>query len=1111
MRSFFRVFSSPSCFFIFYLALLAACSSKPTRFSLISAESSGITFENRVEPSAELNILNYLYFYDGGGVATADFNGDGLSDIFLVSNSGQSRLYFNRGAFRFEDVTESVGILPNDGGWTTGVTVADVNGDGWLDIYVSRASVGHRRGPNRLYINQKDGFFLEQASAFGLDLVGFGTQAAFFDFDGDGDLDLFQLNHSMHSERSYGKAEDIRPTMDSLAGDRLLRNDGGVFTDVSAESGIHRSSLGYGLGLAISDFNNDGRPDIYVGNDFHENDYLYLNLGEGRFEDVSVRAFGHTSRSSMGNDVGDLNGDGWMDLISLDMMPFDSKIKRSSGGEDLFVVSETKQSFGYHQQVARNTFQLHRGLDADNVPRFSEIAVQLGLEASDWSWSALIADLDLNGFDDIYVTNGIFRRPNDLDFNSRMSASGGRASLDGSLSPEQMKWLEVMPSHKLPNMVFSHSGWPNFADSSDVWGLNQASYSNGAAYADLDNDGDLDLVVNNINQPAFVLKNNTISEEQTSPHHWFSLRLEQDDANRFAVGARVTLFAQDSRKTKEFYSTRGFQSAVEPALHFGLGKASHIDSLLIRWPDGMTSMVKEIPIDTQLTIQKSAVNVGDINQSRSKPIFKRLDTSLGIDFEARENFFVENKREALKPFAHSNLGPALAMGDVNGDGLEDIFFGAPAGQRSELWLQTKRGRFMKGEQRAFIIDRLSEDVDAVFFDADGDGDLDLFVATAGNEQLPHMQTDELLDRLYLNDGQGRFTRSSNALPPFFNNTTGVHLSDVDGDGDMDLLLTSAAVPFNYGIDGITLLLANDGQGHFAEVTRDVAPDWYSLGMVNDAVWHDFDGDGDMDVLFVGDWMAPTLYLNRLKERGFPTMERHDTPELQALSGWWNVATLVDMDGDDDLDVVLGNRGENALPRSPLRLFVNDFDDNSTNDPIIAENVDGSWVPAHSLDELMNQIPPLRKRLKSYSQFAQSDVYDLFDAAALDTAIQKKADTFSTIWLENQGSLSFKAHRFHDRIQFSSVRLLEPISVNATDFLLFAGNRSGVLPTIGGDQDASYGEWLPLAGANAQPQGAVDFGLWLDGEVRHVKSITVGGQNLILVIRNSGKPQFYSEN
>lgn len=1078
------------------LGLFTACAPEnPPRFEFLPASYTGVTFQNRLEETPQMNIFSYLYFYNGGGVAAGDLNGDSLPDLYFTANLESNKLYLNQGDFKFEDITEAAAV-GGQKGWTTGVTMADVNADGRLDIYVSQlGDYQNIRGKNQLYINQGNNgqgipTFTDQAADYGLDLVGFGTQAAFFDYDLDGDLDMYMLNHSTHASGTFARST-LRQKKHPLAGDRLMRNDGKRFTDVTDSSGIYRSALGYGLGISVGDVNADGYPDVYVGNDFHENDYLYINNQDGTFSEQLEKSIPHTSRFSMGNDIGDINNDGLADILSLDMLPSDPVMLKNSAGEDSYNVYNYKLNFGYNHQFARNTLQLNRG-----QKHFSDVGLLTGIFATDWSWSGLLADLDLDGNKDIYIGNGIKRRSNDLDYIKYVSNEAVQHRLEGDLSSEDLALIEKMPVVKIPNAAFQNKGNLSFTNVSHEWGLDQESFSNGAAYADLDNDGDLDLVTNNVDQEAFIYKNRTIDGDQQASN-FLKLTFRGEGANTQGLGARIIIPLDSQTIIQEVYTTRGYQSAVPAELVIGLGDREKVDSLVVIWPDHRFEVLTNISANTRLVFdQKNASGSYDFSPA-AVPLFESTD-EIDVAYRHEENPFIEFNREVLVPHMSSTEGPRLAVGDVDGDGLEDFFAGGAKHQPGVVFLQTPNG-FEASPQPALQADSLAEDVGATLVDVDQDNDLDLIVVSGGNEFRG--EEEAILVRLYKNDGQGRFTRERSALPDIFVNGSCVTGGDFDQDGDTDLFVGGRVVSRNYGKLPRSYLLQNDGQGNFTDVTEQLAEGLSHLGMVKDAHWADLDGDGWLELIVAGEWMPIAVFTN---QRG--RLAHAEIPSLVSASGWWNTLEIADIDDDGDLDLLAGNLGLNsklkASPDEPVSLVVKDVDQNGTIEQLLFHYVQGQKQLFATKDELSSQLVDIKNRFVSYDAFARTPVEEVFPADQLsDTKELLVSEARSGVFV-NEGEMNFRFHPFPTEAQFAPINAIQVLESEGLPNLLTAGNFYEV--TIErGRYDADYGTLLSNQGSGkfaAVPNLA--SGIYLEGQVRDLETINYQGENFIIVARNN---------
>ena len=1095
------------CAFILAVAALTSCKEQVKHgFSLVDSKYSGITFRNTLKETVEFNLFNYLYFYNGGGVACGDLNGDGLTDIFFTSNQEEEKLYLNLGNFKFRDITRQAGGLSVQG-WTTGVTMADVNDDGRLDIYVSYlGDFLIYKGHNLLLINDgndKDGIphFVERSKDFGLDLVGFSTQASFFDYDRDGDLDMFMLNHSVHKNGTSGKS-NLRYQQHPLAGDKLMRNDGGKFVDVTLESGVYSSVLGYGLGVVVCDVNLDGWPDIYVGNDFHENDYLYINQKDGTFKEELEKQMGHTSRYTMGVDFADFNNDCFPDLIAMDMLPADPIILKASAAEEPYDTYAFKLKFGYNHQFARNTLQLNNGNNT-----FSEIALMSGVGSTDWSWATLFADFDLDGLKDIFIANGIRRRSNDLDYINFITADSIQMKIEKGMGNKELAYTNVMPQIKIPNFLFLNRGDSTFVDASDKWQLDLPSYSQGAAYADFDNDGDLDLVINNIEDEAFLYENTTLSAEsnddgQTRPSY-LAVSLKGKKGNRFGVGAKVLVYARGTLQMQECMPTRGYQSAVDSKLIFGLGSLQHVDSLVVVWSDGTFQKLDAVAANKEVQlIQQQGPHFDFTRFHRNHPLFRTSTADLDISYKHAENPFVEFNREQLLPHMLSEEGPASAVGDINGDGLDDIFLGNSKRKQASVYLQTSGGTFIRSVQPAIESDSVFEDVSAVFFDPDADGDNDLFVVSGGNEYTGNSAYRN--PRLYLNDGYGRFTKSSQ-FKNIFTNGSCVAIADFDQDGDKDIFLGARCIPWMYGMRPDSYLLANNGKAEFSDVKSSHAPMLAKFGFVKDAIWVDIDQDKDEDLVIASEWSTIRVLINDKSQ--FTELEISKSG-LENTSGWWTSIKALDADHDGDLDLVAGNFGLNqklkASVAEPVRMYVADFDQNDSLEQVVTHYMDGNEYPFNTRDELTRQMPSLKKRFLSYHKFAEATFDDIFSRGQVKEADQFTVHTFRSSYVENLGGLKFRLQELPLASQISTVH-----AITTDDFdrdgnidVLVGGNFYPVNIQMGRN-DASYGLILKGDGhGNFKPMPSRESGVSIPGQIRRFERIRVKDKIHYLAIRNN---------
>ncbi|QJW91648.1 VCBS repeat-containing protein [Spirosoma taeanense] len=1103
--------------------VLAGCNSFKSEkqlFEVLDSTKTGVGFINHLLPSEKLNILDYLYFYNGGGVSAGDINNDGLTDLYFVSNQGKNKLYLNKGNFKFEDITAKAGV-EGFSDWQTGSTMADVNGDGFLDIYV--CAVGNFRGlegANELYINNGDGTFTEKAADYGLDFTGFSTQAAFFDYDHDGDLDCYLLNHAVHTSRSYDRvtARNLRnnESGDYLYESQLITKAGKApagkiarFLNVSEKAGIYGAAMGYGLGISVADLNNDGWEDLYVSNDFHEDDYYYVNNQNGTFTESVRKAFQHTSRFSMGNDVADVNNDGFADVVTLDMYPEDEAVEKSSLGEDPLDIYQYKLAYGYMNQYSRNCLQLSL-----SGKKFMDVGAMAGVAATDWSWSPLLADYDNDGVKDLFISNGIVHRPNNLDYVKFASDDSLRYAMETSAALDE-RAIKLMPAGKVHNYLYRGTSSLRFEDKSEAWGFETPSFSNGAIYADLDNDGDLDLVTNNIDDPAGLYRNHANEFFPDNKH--LSIRLKGVAPNTFGVGAKVILKYKDSLQVQQLMPTRGFESSVAPELLFGLGKRSVVDSLIVIWPNQQMEVRTNVKTGQLLTLRQTDARLSAANYQytapASQPLFTDVTMADSIPYRHLENKrFYDFVREPLMPFQVSTEGPPLAVGDVNGDGLEDMYLGGAKWQPGRLVTQQSDGRFKPTVQPAFVNDSTYEDVDARFFDADGDKDLDLYVVTGGNEFYDKMM--EQFDRLYLNDGKGNFTRSLNALPPMYDNKSCVRPQDIDGDGDLDLFVGGRVVGFAYGKSPNSYLLMNDGKGHFTDQTDKLATGLRKAGMITDAIWADYDGDKDTDLILVGDWMPVRIFAN---DKGRFTEVKPITADDTPLSGFYQRIIAADFDRDGDLDLMAANLGTNTKlrksPDSQLRMWVKDIDNNQNVEQIIAYNRGKDWFPLAFKDELGKQMPGIiNKRFTDYTSFAGKPLDEILKTDELENSEEFTVNQFASIYLENQGG-KFVVKELPMLAQVSKLFALYPMDIDHDGDLdvLGGGNFYGA-NTYQGRYDAGYGLVLRNDG-NGQftALSPVTTGFLLNGEVRDICPVRTARGLLIAVARNGEAVQLLRMN
>ena len=1091
---------------IFVILALASCRNEmepakapvPALFTAINPAETGVTFENELSFDEEFNIYTYRNYYNGGGVALGDVNNDGLLDIYLTGNLVPNRLYLNEGGMKFTDVTEEAGVAGNRA-WSTGVSMADVNSDGWLDIYVCNS--GDIEGDNKqneLFINNGDGTFTEQAEAYGLADRGFSTHAAFFDYDKDGDLDVYLLNNSYQAIGSFNLMQNKRPERDPVGGDKLFRNDGNTFTDVSEEAGIYGSVIGFGLGVTVGDVNEDTWPDIFISNDFFERDYLYINNGDGTFTEKLEGAMKSISAASMGADMADINNDGLMDIFVTDMLPESlERIKQVTTFENWDKHMYNVQN-NYHYQFTRNMLHLNNG---DGT--FTEIGRMSGVEATDWSWGALIFDMDNDGYRDIFVANGIYQDITDLDYLNFIQDDETKRKIITEEGVDYKGLIDPIPVNPIPNYAFRNNGDLTFTNMADAWGLGNPVHSNGSAYGDLDNDGDLDLVVNNVNVVSDIFRNN--AREVYPDNHFLQVRLTGTDGNTDAVGAQITLKTDDLTLYAEQQPTRGFESSVDPLIHFGVGNETVIREVSVLWPDGRKTILNDVPVDQVVALDQkdaSVITAGS-QMTSSETVFRHVD-DLGLPYRHEENAFVDFDRDRLTYHMRSNEGPAAAMGDVNGDGVNDLYLGGARGYTGKLYLGNQDGSFTDSGMD-FSADARSEDVDAAFFDADGDGDNDLYVASGGGEF--GLADPALRDRLYINDGSGNFSRGEQpALDKVAEISSVVAPVDFDNDGDMDLFVGTRMVPFKYGFPADSYLLENDGSGQFVDVTEEKAPALIGIGMVTDAAWTDSDGDGDADLMISGEWMAPKLLVNNNGSFSFQSAQEY----LDQFSGWYNTLLAADVDGDGDEDILLGNLGLNsrfkAASDSPLIVYISDFDRNGSPEHIFAvKGEDGREYPLTLKHELVMQMPSLKKKYLKFKDYNDKPLTEVFTREQLDGAVRLEVTEFRSALLLNNGGGEYSWQPLPTEVQLSPVYafLAADVDQDGKIDVLAGGNQYRVKPEAG-RYDASRGVYLHNEGnGNFRAVPALESGISINGEVRELFVQPIADQERrLLIVRNN---------
>ena len=1079
--------------------LLAGCTGPPDTL-FVQRHDTGIEFTNALRYADAFNVYRYRNFYNGGGVALGDVNGDGLLDVFLTANQGANRLYLNQGDWTFEDVTERAGV-GGQRAWSTGASMADVNGDGWLDIYVCNSGIESGDDQrNELYLNRGDGTFEEAASRLGIDDPGLSIHGSFFDYDRDGDLDLYLVNNSFKSILDFDLTVNERHLRHERGGDRLFANEEGTFVDVTEVAGLYSSEIGFGLGVSVGDLNGDGWADLYVSNDFFERDYLYLNNQDGTFTESLERSIKSVSAAAMGADMADLTGNGYADIFVTDMLPSDEVRLKTVTAFDDWPRYQNYVRDDYYHQFTRNTLHLNLGPAPRSDAHFAEIGRFAHVEASDWSWGAMIADFDHDGRRDIFVANGVYQDLTDADYLVEIRDEETMASLIDSASVDWATLIDMIPSNPVPNHMFAGGDALGFTDVTTEWGLDQPSFSNGSAYGDLDGDGDLDLVINNLHQPVGIYENR--ATEMHSNRAWLQLTLAGLAPNTFGVGARIRAWHGGHSWYAEQQPVRGYQSSVDPLLHLGLGSGmSFLDSLHVKWPSGSTSRLYAVATQQHIEVSEPGASPSTPAYAANTPspwLQPVSPASLGLDWKHVENAYSDFDQQPLLFHMRSTEGPALCTGDPNGDGLQDLYLGGAKDQPGTLWLQDGSGGFMHSPQPALEEDRVAEDTDCVWFDSDGDGDDDLLVASGGSE-LPSSST-ALIDRQYENEN-GTLTRRTDFFVPFeqgFEPTSVVTAADVDQDGDQDLFLGTRLMPFAYGLPVRSRLLLNGGHGAFSDATDRHAAALGVLGMITDAAWGDVDADGDLDLVVVGEWKAPTVLLN---EGG--TLTQWATG-MESSLGWWQSVHLDDLDGDGDLDILAGNHGLNsrfrASPEAPITLWAGDFDRNGRADQIFAMTKDGLQYPMALRHDLVEQLPFLVRPYPTYESFAGATVQQIFEPEQLASAVRLQATEMRSMAFFNGGQGSFEPVPLPMEAQLSPLYagLSVDVSGDGSKEILLGGNLYEAKPEVG-RYDASYGSVL---GADLAPVPWQQSGFWVDGAVRGMVHVSLPDQDVIVVAMNN---------
>lgn len=1086
-------------------SLIIGCNDKASQppdnstplFQLLNPADTHVNFINEVEDGEKFNILTYRNFYNGGGVAIGDINNDSLPDLYFTSNQKKNRLYLNKGNFVFEDITDKAGV----GGkmaWSTGVTMADVNADGLLDIYVCNSgNVDGNLKKNELFINNGNLTFTEKAKEYNLDNEGYSTHAAFFDYDNDGDLDCYILNNSF---RNPGKIELYKKVRElpSPTGHKLMRNDGNTFTDVTVQAGIFSSDIAFGLGVAVSDLNGDHLSDLYISNDFWERDYLYINKGNGKFSEELPSRVNYCSTSSMGADIADINNDGHPEIFTTDMLPGDNYRLKTTMAFDPYHLEDFKYRANYHYQITQNCLHLNNG-NAD----FQEIAMLSGVGATDWSWGALLFDFENDGNKDIFVSNGILKDIMSMDFHEFIGNQLNAQNINRRENFDNRKFISNISSKPLQNYAFSNAGNLIFTNKAANLGLSQSSFSNGAAYGDLDNDGDLDLVVNNINSTSFIYRNDA---NKYSGNHFLKVRFKGPDKNTFGIGAEVKVKIKDGIRVLQNYNTRGFQSSIEPNLLFGLGKTEVIDTLQVMWPDGKVQIITNLKTDQTIILKNSdAKVVRSISSQKTEPLFEESGHKL-IDAAAihHENRYNDFNDEILLLKMLSTEGPRLIKGDVNKDKLEDFILLGASGDPDKLFVQKADGRFYFQPNFAFVQDADFESTCGILIDYDQDGDLDLLIGSGGNE--PGAPKINFTIRAYLNNGKGAFSPAPSAIPHVIGNFSTMEANDFDHDGDIDIFLGARNAPGNYGLPPRSFLLRND-QGMWTDIAP---PTLANVGMVTDAAWSDIDLDGDNDLIVVGDWMAINIFKN---ENGI----LQDAATITNSSGWWNRIKAADLDGDGDQDFIVGNWGLNskleASPKRPLTMYVNDFDNNGKSEFIINwfPPLDSISYPFATKEELTAQLPGLKKQILRYEDYGHKTYDSLFPQEIRNNSLKYEVNNLqSSILWNNNGNLELQALPFEAQVSPVFGIVADDLDLDGKMDIWLGGNFYALKPQVG-RQNASKGIYLKGNGSRSftyiSPE---ESGIKVEGEVRDAAVIHIKGSKQIIVGRNNASVMLFEK-
>ncbi len=1089
--------------FLFAAFIFCNCTHKPLElFQSIDSESTGITFSNNLIYSDTLTVLDFEYLYNGAGVGIGDINNDGRQDIYFSGNMNSGKLYLNKGDWKFEDITEKAGVGTSV--WVNGVTMVDINQDGFKDIYLCVAGTRHTpaaKKKNLLFINNGNNTFTESAAQYGLEGTGHNIQASFFDYDKDGDLDVYLLRNAF-VDYSRNRARPKSVKGESSTTDQLYRNNGDqTFTDISNEAGILIE--GFGLGVQVCDINDDHWPDIYVSNDFITNDLLYINNQDGTFSNKAGQYFKHATYNAMGNDVADINNDGLVDVVELDMLPEDNMRWKVTIMGNTYDEFENGLKFGYEPQYIRNTLQLNNGNGT-----FSEIGYLAGIEATDWSWSPLLADYDNDGLKDLFITNGYRQDITNLDFIKFSERTLRMGTAEGN-KKERVEMLKKIPGIKVHNYMYKNKGDLTFRDQSKAWGLSEPTFSNGAAYGDLDNDGDLDLVINNLDAPATLYKS-SLANPENRKSNFLRIGFEGPALNREGFGAKVYVWNQGKIQYQYFSPSRGFLSSVEPFLHFGLGNVISIDSLEVIWPDGKYELMKNVKTNQVVTFKYASASARIIEagkKSNEPLLFTDATKETLIDFTHKENEFVDFKVQPLLPHMHSRNGPGIAVADVNGDGLEDFYVGGAANQSGKMFIQQADGKFK--EKSLSQLDTLADDMGVLFFDADNDQDEDLYISSGGSELAKDSPL--FADHLYLNDGNGNFKNSPESLPVILQSGSSVIAADYDQDGDLDLFVGGRIVPAEYPMPADSYILRNDTQNNsckFTDVTEEIAPTFLKLGLVTAALWTDLDNDGWMDLMIVGEFMPITCYKNNNNGKSFAPFGKDS---FAHSTGWWNSLTSGDFDNDGDMDYIAGNLGLNTRYKSnekePLCIYASDYDKNGSIDPVLSLYIQGEKQVAHSWDDMVKQMAPIRARFRTYQPYADATFEKSFTKSELGLAYQACSEWFQSSYIENLGDGKFSMKALPVQAQISPVfgMVTEDFNEDGNLDILMVGN-SYATEVSTGRYDASIGCYLQGNGTGKFVSTDVrESGFMVDKDAKGLaKLILEDGRELVLAAANNDK-------